>query len=277
MTTVDSRHTSGSGAPATGDRSSTSKREEQIATITAADLPLWITPMQAVAWVMTREAAVVLRASFDPHDVDRATAALDDTSLWCDGQPGLSLLSIELRVLGRDPSYQASLRSDERAVHDLVGALRRGAVVASAEPYDRHTDRRGTRVTLNTLDWAALTLGEIRHGMRQLDLFNVMSGAAQGRAWAVQWASLLIDRASLIKFWPEKPPTTVAAEARLREWLVEQMKADPPASRSKNQMRASATAAGFIGVRAFDRAWAAAAQVPGVSESWGRAGRKSTH
>ncbi len=242
--------------------------------LTITDLAPWLSPMQALTWVATRSAAMVMRASLDARDVKDAMSDLGDTLDWCNDAPGLDLLSIDLWALYA--GHPNSIDASERSMRDLVKALRSGQVIASAAPYDPMTDQRGTRVDLTGRDWADLNIcGE--HGWKTLKLVRVLSGALmQGEVVDVHWANLLIDKPSLLRRWSDAPVTTAAARMAARDMLVERMKADPTGKGSRSK---AAEYADFcatvrpISERAFIGAWNEAVSATGAT-SWSKGGRK---
>jgi hypothetical protein len=146
------------------------------------DLVPWLTPMQAVAWITTRDAAVVFRASLDPDDNVRASAALGDTTDWCDDRPGLTTISIDLRAT---PPYNTEL-----ALRDLVHALRLGKVIASAERYDPDTKERDARQEMTAAEWAGLNLQDESAGGRRALGDAVMVGRVAVEVFANRWANI---------------------------------------------------------------------------------------
>jgi hypothetical protein len=89
----------------------------------------------------------------------------------------------------------------------------------------------------------------------------------------------------VVALWPPQPPEsdtseaaygTIAEEARLTKWLVEQMTAAPSTPRSKEAMQQEATDAGLkFTDRAFERSWSAAVEKSRAS-AWSRPGRRKS-
>jgi hypothetical protein len=157
----------------------------------SSNLPPFLTLMQALAWVITRDPFVVLRASLSGDDHTAAEAALGDTSDWCGAGPGLTTPSLCLRA-GREDAVGP-------AKAELVLALQRGEVIASAVRFSAENGSR--REYMTRADWADLALNTVTEEPRTLVPFrqvNRPSGGFPDRSWK----DVKIEADGLQRKWP---------------------------------------------------------------------------
>ena len=181
--------------------------------ITPEKLPAWLTTIETVAWVMTRDAQVVTWAS--PENPRKSSHQeehrLPDGSVRMIEMPteGINTLWLQLYCLSKDGALPPCPITDpEVAIAQIVEALRGDLLLGRADPRGRN------RRDMTADDWRERTLGEIDDHGTVLDpvmLFPGGSGPWYDRAWS----KLRFPRDVVLKLWPSTKMASATASARL--------------------------------------------------------------
>ena len=185
------------------------------------ELPAWFTPMQAVAWIVTRDALIVDRASpernairaYIPNRIlpDDKRAVADDPL-----PAGMTLRWLDAFAAFGWHNEVDIPRPTDSAIAALLRALRQGTAVATALWVGA-----GERRPMGTDEWAGLVLNCPSRNERVLVPFYPV-GTPLGQTPDTRWRDVLIPKAEIMALSPPLPPTDLhkpsLGRAR-RRWL----------------------------------------------------------
>ena len=160
-------------------------------------LPLWFTPMEAVAWIVARHPRIVGYAS--PRRNEVRTFVIDHVlpngkRVSGEGElpPGMSLLWLDV-FAAFDPN---ATPPTDQALEELHAALRTGRIVARAVWV-----ATGDRRDMGADEWHCLVLDTPPRNERVLLPYRVNTGTLANQLES-RWREVLLPRAGLLTIWP---------------------------------------------------------------------------
>ena len=251
----------------------------------AETLPLWFTPMEAVAWIVARHARIVayaspIRNAMRSFIIDHVLPNGKRISGEFEPPAGMSLLWLDLLA-----SYDAieSVPTDQ-ALAELLAALQLGRVTARAI-WVASGDRRD----MGADEWHGLVLDTPPRNERVLLPYRT-DAASLAKQPETRWKDVLLPRNALLASWPAAPPVhpTQTSESAAAGWPASETAAVPdslssPAkvasdtSFSVSPKSASAESRSTIaeGTQQLERAGSEQATAP-VSDRTGAQGRPTS-
>ena len=173
-------------------------------------LPLWLTAMQAVAWVCTRNISAIWRADLERgHHVpiDQPQAFVDE---WFPPGAGLTLLTLDAWH-GADEGQSDWLMPSDPALVALVDWLRAGELRSSA------VDQQRNRKLVDPADWRTMRLAAGRDSRELVPHYALPRVDEDNR-----WRDVLVSRSDLFRHCPpvavprligQPSQTTIALES----------------------------------------------------------------
>jgi hypothetical protein len=182
-------------APIAGPTVSPPAREDYTET-----LPLWLTPMEAVAWIVARHSLIVGYSSPERNAVrtfviDHVLPNGKRVSGEVEAPAGMSLLWLDL-FAACDTSEALST---DKALTELHAALRLGRVTARAIWV-----ATGDRRDMCADEWHGLVLDTPPRNERGLLPYRINAGTL-AKQLDSRWRDVLLPRARLLVIWPEVP------------------------------------------------------------------------
>jgi hypothetical protein len=238
--------------------------------------------MQTVAWIATRDPAIVQLASLHKAHSDR-----EPEEMQLPAQAGITRGWLDFYCMRlAEEDRREEIEASARAIAELVEALR-DEKLPSWEIIDVQD---GQRANLGSAAWQTCTLDTDRDNPVELARHFVKAsvGLDGEQTWPavrreglgfVAPRRLQFRRDDVLRLWPAPAPkplqATIGAERRWRDWLVARMREAPSQPRSKQQMLAEGLAAGLpvIGTNAFKRAWGDAIGAA-AAPAWRASGRR---
>ena len=201
------------------DSAERAAREAEFDALPAPELPDWFTPMQAVAWIVSRDPRIVHYAAPDYTSIrtDFVAPKMPDGSHT--GQRIGSPLKMSMRWLDDtlSKSDSAANISTDGALSALLKSLRNGTLVANAR-----WKATGERRDMAAVEWADLTFGT---PPKQDSLLLPCCSVPEKRAKVIdtRWSDVRISRNGCVSLWPA---TTVAIWVPGGGWELRDLMAD---------------------------------------------------
>jgi hypothetical protein len=163
-------------------------------------LPLWLTPMQAVAWVCTRHPGAVWRADLETEY--SPDLGLDEATIEEYFPPGTGITILTLAAWhGIHGDVDDWTVPPDDALAALVDRLRSGELQSNAVDFDER------RVAIDASDWRMMTLSE-GNDPRLL----VPSRSSPQFGEIKRWRDILVSRVDLFGQWPPLESDSVPSD-----------------------------------------------------------------
>ena len=248
------------------------------------DMPLWLSAMQAVTWLVTRDPRLTMRALGRGGHDDLALRGAGDTSTpeLPPDQTGLS--AADRAGLAGDPDdwggvtlpwlaiRQGDAEAPRRAVRDLMIAVRAGKV-DSLMIHGEFPAHGWSRLTLRETDIGDGFVVELRDAPSVSGRHAVAVFARDDLMR--EWSAFEDVSVAVVTGGVERVASNIAAETRFENWLTNRMRANPDNPPGKAAIKAEAERVGHsVSERAFLRVFANAVKAAGAP-AWSAPGRKS--
>lgn len=171
--------------------------EKAAPTLSGNELPFWLTLMEAVAWIVSRQAQIVDYASPERNTIrsfviDHVLPNGKRVSGEVELPPGISLLWLDLFAAQNDEEPTPT----DRAISELIGALRSGRILARAI-----WAATGERRDMGADEWRELALDTPPRDARTLLPHKVFPGLLATKP-ETRWREVLLPRNTLLALWP---------------------------------------------------------------------------
>jgi hypothetical protein len=181
----------------------------KVADVASGMLPPWLTPMEAVAWIVSRDTKVVACASPAKNSV--RTFVCDYVRPNGKRVSGTETLppGMTLRWLDRFAAYDPdSALPTDAAMSQLLGALQSGQLVARAE-----WTATGERRDMDADEWAGMVFDTLPGQERILLPHRTFPGQI-ARLPEKRWNAVLLPHDALVSLWPAPGQQSVQSDVR---------------------------------------------------------------
>lgn len=190
--------------------------------------PVWLTPMQAVAWIMLRDPQWVQRAGDLTTDGEghHEEVTLPDWRvgiLHVPGNPGVNKFRLDWEAVERHhsecPAHTGGLgriagNGSDAAVGALIAALRDGRLVGQGKAAGNSLFQ-----PIPPIEWHDMGLREDGVGKNALVATTLFTDGSPTLIRA-HWQNVKLASADTLRLWPRDVVTSASAEtARAAEWM----------------------------------------------------------
>ena len=155
-------------------------------------LPLWLTAMQAVAWVCTRNISAIWRADLERDHRAPPELSQDFVEEWFPPGKGVTLLTLDAWH-GASQGKPDWLIPTDPALCQMINWFRAGMLQSSG------INRGGDRVSLDPADWRDMVLSESE------DVRELVPHRAPPRSGKdPRWHAVLVFRDDLLRLYPPR-------------------------------------------------------------------------
>ena len=194
---------------------------------TPPPLPLWLTPMETIAWIVIRDARIVLNASpkraalrgfIINHKLPNGKRVSGEVNL----PTGISFMWLDhfAAVEGRNTEYTT------QAMEELLTALETGELIGKAIWV-----ATGERKDIDPSEWRGMELESPPESHRMLILYEKRTGDF-AETPVKRWQDALFPSRTLLEIWPAFDPALTTSEpraaARTEAPIMSQSSGDAP-------------------------------------------------